>query len=219
MEVKVINNTGGEAGILELDDTVWNLKMNQPVLHQVIVAQQANKRQGGHDTKNRSDVISSNRKLRAQKGGGRARLGDRSSPTQRGGAVAHGPHPKSYRIRIPVKMRRLALKIALSDQLRKGKIMFVDELTADSPSTSTLVKTLSAIGVDRKALVITNGDNSVLRLSAANLADISIQPADLINPLDIFGARKIVFTRGAAERVNEIWASKGRPMAAAGVGA
>jgi large subunit ribosomal protein L4 len=219
MEVQVKNNQGGDAGTLEISDSVWNVKMNQPVLHQVIVAQQANKRQGGHDTKNRSDVISSNRKLHAQKGGGRARLGDRSSPSQVGGAVAHGPHPKSYRLRIPVKLRRLALKIALSQQLRKGKITFMDKLSVDKPSTSALAKSLDTLSVDQRSLVITSGDNSTLVMSARNLDGISIQSADLINPLDIYGARQIIFTKAAAERVDEIWATTGKSSTAAGTGA
>ena len=219
MEVQVKNNQGGDAGTLEISDSVWNVKMNQPVLHQVIVAQQANKRQGGHDTKNRSDVISSNRKLHAQKGGGRARLGDRSSPSQVGGAVAHGPHPKSYRLRIPVKLRRLALKIALSQQLRKGKITFMDKLSVDKPSTSALAKSLDTLSVDQRSLVVTSGDNSTLVMSARNLDGISIQSADLINPLDIYGARQIIFTKAAAERVDEIWATTGKSSTAAGTGA
>jgi len=219
MEVQVKNNQGGDAGTLEISDSVWNVKMNQPVLHQVIVAQQANKRQGGHDTKNRSDVISSNRKLHAQKGGGRARLGDRSSPSQVGGAVAHGPHPKSYRLRIPVKLRRLALKIALSQQLRKGKITFMDKLSVDKPSTSALAKSLDTLSVGQRSLVITSGDNSTLVMSARNLDGISIQSADLINPLDIYGARQIIFTKAAAERVDEIWATTGKSSTAAGTGA
>jgi large subunit ribosomal protein L4 len=218
MEVQVKTNQGADAGTLEISDSIWGVKMNQPVLHQVIVAQQANKRQGGADTKNRGDIIASNRKLRAQKGGGRARLGPRSSPAQVGGAVAHGPHPKSYRLRVPVKMRRLALKVALSEQLRNGKVTFVDKLSVDEPSTSELSKSLESIRVDHRSLVITSGDNSTLLLSARNLDGITIQSADLINPLDIYGARQIIFTRAAAERVDEIWATTGKLSVAAGAG-
>ncbi len=219
MEVQVKTNQGADAGTLDIADSVWDVKMNQPVLHQVIVAQQANKRQGGADTKNRGDIIASGRKLHAQKGGGRARLGPRSSPSQVGGAVAHGPHPKSYRLRVPVKMRRLALKVALSEQLRKGKVTFVDKLSVAEPSTSELSKSLEAIRVDHRSLVVTSGDNSTLVLSARNLEGITIQSADLINPLDIYGARQIIFTRAAAERVDEIWATTGKSSVAAGAGA
>jgi len=219
MEVQVKTNQGADAGTLDIADSVWGVKMNQPVLHQVIVAQQANKRQGGADTKNRGDIIASGRKLHAQKGGGRARLGPRSSPSQVGGAVAHGPHPKSYRLRVPVKMRRLALKVALSEQLRKGKVTFVDKLSVAEPSTSELSKSLEAIRVDHRSLVVTSGDNSTLVLSARNLEGITIQSADLINPLDIYGARQIIFTRAAAERVDEIWATTGKSSVAAGAGA
>jgi large subunit ribosomal protein L4 len=219
MEVQVKNNQGGDAGTLEIADSVWAVKMNQPVLHQVIVAQQANKRQGGADTKNRSDIIASNRKLRAQKGGGRARLGPRSSPAQVGGAVAHGPHPKSYRLRVPVKMRRLALKIALSEQLRQGKVTFMDRLSVDEPSTSALAKSLESVRVDQRSLVITSGDNSTLVMSARNLDGITILSADLVNPLDIYSARQLIITQAAAKRIDEIWATTGKSSTAAGAGA
>ncbi len=137
MEVQVKNSKGEESGVIELADFVWAAKMNGPVLHQVVNAQRANKRQGGHDTKTRSDIVASGRKLGRQKGGGRARHGDRKSPTMRGGGVAHGPHPRSYRQRIPTKVRRLALRIALSDQLRRGNVTFVEELSISTPKQRT----------------------------------------------------------------------------------
>ncbi len=118
-----------------------------------------------------------------------------------------------------MKMRRLALKVALSEQLRKGKVTFVDKLSVDEPSTSELSKSLESIRVDHRSLVVTSGDNSTLVLSARNLEGITIQSADLINPLDIYGARQIIFTRAAAERVDEIWATTGKASVAAGAGA
>ena len=116
-------------------------------------------------------------------------------------------------------MRRLALKIALSEQLRKGKVTFVDRLSVDEPSTSELSKSLESIRVDHRSLEITSGDNSTLVMSARNLEGITIQSADLINPLDIYGARQIIFTKAAAERVDEIWAGAARASAGAGAGA
>jgi large subunit ribosomal protein L4 len=216
MEVQVKDATGGDAGTMDLADSVWNQKMNGPALHQVVIALQANKRQGGHDTKNRGDIIASNRKLRAQKHTGRARLGDRSSPTQRGGAVAHGPHPRSYRMRVPVKVRRLALKVALSDQLRRGRITFVDALEFDSPSTSGLAGSLKALGIGGAALVVTGSENQNLRKSASNLSGVSVQAAELVNALEITGARQLVVTRSAAERIDQVWGPAEKPTAAVG---
>ena len=205
MEVQVKNSKGEESGVIELADFVWAAKMNGPVLHQVVNAQRANKRQGGHDTKTRSDIVASGRKLGRQKGGGRARHGDRKSPTMRGGGIAHGPHPRSYRQRIPTKVRRLALRIALSDQLRRGNVTFVEELGISAPKTKDLSRILQAVSDTERLLLITTGENEIIRKSASNLTAVEVQTADLINPLQVTGARHLLFTQDAAQRVDEIW--------------
>ena len=205
MEVQVKNSKGEESGVIELADFVWAAKMNGPVLHQVVNAQRANKRQGTHDTKTRSDIVASGRKLGRQKGAGRARHGDRKSPTMRGGGVAHGPHPRSYRQRIPTKVRRLALRIALSDQLRRGNVTFVEELGIAAPKTKDLADILQAVSDTERLLLITTGENEIIRKSASNLTAVDVQTADLLNPLQVTGARHLLFTQNAAQRVDEIW--------------
>ena len=205
MEVQVKNSKGEESGVIELADFVWAAKMNGPVLHQVVNAQRANKRQGTHDTKTRSDIVASGRKLGRQKGAGRARHGDRKSPTMRGGGVAHGPHPRSYRQRIPTKVRRLALRIALSDQLRRGNVTFVEELGIAAPKTKDLADILQAVSDTERLLLITAGENEIIRKSASNLTAVEVQTADLLNPLQVTGARHLLFTQNAAQRVDEIW--------------
>ena len=213
MEVQVKNSKGEESGVIELADFVWAAKMNGPVLHQVVNAQRANKRQGGHDTKTRSDIVASGRKLGRQKGGGRARHGDRKSPTMRGGGVAHGPHPRSYRQRIPTKVRRLALRIALSDQLRRGNVTFLEELSISTPKTKDLSDILQAVSDTERLLLITTGENKIIRKSASNLTAVEVQTADLLNPLQVTGARHLLFTQDAAQRVDEIWnAPVARPV-------
>ncbi len=207
MEVQVKNSEGEESGVIELADFVWAEKMNGPVLHQVVTAQMGNLRQGGSDTKTRSDVISSGRKLGRQKGAGRARHGDRKSPTMRGGGVAHGPHPRSYRQRIPTKVRRLALRVALSDQLRRGNVTFISELAIATPKTKDLSNILQAVVETKRMLLITTGDNEVIRRSAKNLAGVDVQTADLLNPLQVTGARHLLFTQDAAKRIDEIWSA------------
>ena len=205
MEVQVKNSKGEESGVIELADFVWAAKMNGPVLHQVVNAQRANKRQGTHDTKTRSDIVASGRKLGRQKGAGRARHGDRKSPTMRGGGVAHGPHPRSYRQRIPTKVRRLALRIALSDQLRRGNVTFVEELGIAAPKTKDLADILQAVSDTERLLLITTGENEIIRKSASNLTAVEVQTADLLNPLQVTGARHLLFTQNAAQRVDKIW--------------
>ncbi|MCH7734349.1 MAG: 50S ribosomal protein L4 [Chloroflexi bacterium] len=213
MEVQVKNSKGEESGVIELADFVWAAKMNGPVLHQVVNAQRANKRQGTHDTKTRSDIVASGRKLGRQKGAGRARHGDRKSPTMRGGGVAHGPHPRSYRQRIPTKVRRLALRIALSDQLRRGNVTFVEELGIAAPKTKDLADILQAVSDTERLLLITTGENEIIRKSASNLTAVEVQTADLLNPLQVTGARHLLFTQNAAQRVDEIWnAPAARPV-------
>ncbi|MCH8223717.1 MAG: 50S ribosomal protein L4 [Chloroflexi bacterium] len=213
MEVQVKNSKGEESGVIELADFVWAAKMNGPVLHQVVNAQRANKRQGTHDTKTRSDIVASGRKLGRQKGAGRARHGDRKSPTMRGGGVAHGPHPRSYRQRIPTKVRRLALRIALSDQLRRGNVTFVEELGISAPKTKDLADILQAVSDTERLLLITTGENEIIRKSASNLTAVEVQTADLLNPLQVTGARHLLFTQNAAQRVDEIWnAPAARPV-------
>jgi len=213
MEVQVKNSKGEESGVIELADFVWAAKMNGPVLHQVVNAQRANKRQGTHDTKTRSDIVASGRKLGRQKGAGRARHGDRKSPTMRGGGVAHGPHPRSYRQRIPTKVRRLALRIALSDQLRRGNVTFVEELGIAAPKTKDLADILQAVSDTERLLLITTGENEIIRKSASNLTAVEVQTADLLNPLQVTGARHLLFTQNAAQRVDEIWnAPSARPV-------
>ena len=213
MEVQVKNSKGEESGVIELADFVWAAKMNGPVLHQVVNAQRANKRQGTHDTKTRSDIVASGRKLGRQKGAGRARHGDRKSPTMRGGGVAHGPHPRSYRQRIPTKVRRLALRIALSDQLRRGNVTFVEELGIAAPKTKDLADILQAVSDTERLLLITTGENEIIRKSASNLTAVDVQTADLLNPLQVTGARHLLFTQNAAQRVDEIWnAPAARPV-------
>ncbi len=213
MEVQVKNSKGEESGVIELADFVWAAKMNGPVLHQVVNAQRANRRQGGHDTKTRSDIVASGRKLGRQKGAGRARHGDRGSPTMRGGGVAHGPHPRSYRQRTPTKVRRMALRVALSDQLRRGNVTFVEEIGISAPKTKDLSDILQAVSDTERLLLITTGENEIIRKSAKNLADVEVQTADLLNPLQITGARHLLFTQAAAQRVDEIWnAPAARPV-------
>ncbi len=208
MEVQLKSRLGEDAGAIEVSDFIWAERMNGPVLHQVVVGQLANMRQGTHETKSRAYVIGSGRKLRAQKGSGRARVGDRKSPTMRGGGVAHGPHPRSYRQRTPVKVRRLALRIALADQLRRGNVAFVDEFGVTEPKTASVVEIIESFGAQSGALLVTAEKDSALLNSSANLAKVDIQMANLLSPAEVTKARQLIITQAAAKRIDELWGQR-----------
>jgi len=159
----------------------------------------------------RSDKWFSARKLRAQKGGGRARLGRRGSPTAggkgptSGGAVAHGPHPRSYRQRLPRKMKQLALRVALSEKVRSGRLIILDDLVLDGPKTREIVDILGGLGVQGSTLIVTKEADYVLRKSIGNLQGIDSILVRLLNPLQTHRVRTIVMTQDAVNEVDELW--------------
>ena len=205
MELEVRNAQGEVAGTAEVSDYLWAEPMREALLHQVIVAQRANRRQGTHDTKTRSDVIASGRKLRPQKHTGRARIGSRGSPHLRGGGQAHGPHPRSYRQRISTRIRRTALRVALSEQQRRGRVVILDELKLDTPSTRVIREAVENLGLADGALIVTADTDRVVLKSAGNLPKIEVLAARLLNPLDAFRARNLLVTQDALGKMDELW--------------
>lgn len=196
---------GESVGTIEVSDYIFAEPMNGPLLHQAVVAQQANRRQGTHSARTRGQVVHSNRKLRAQKHTGRARLGDAGNPGLRGGGVAHGPHPRDHSKRLPIRMRRNALRIALSDKVRHGYITVLEELFVDDPSTRVLVDMVAALGIAGTTLIVTTEPTSDLRKSAKNLPGVNTMASRLLSPLEVTRARNIVISRHAMERIEEIW--------------
>ena len=211
MKLNVCNAQGAQVSTLDVSDYVWAVPMNEAVLHQAVVAQLANKRHGTHDTMRRSDKWFSARKLRPQKGGGRARLGRRGSPTAggkgqtSGGAVAHGPHPRSYRQRLPRKMKQLALRVALSEKARSDRLIILDGLVLDGPKTRDIVDILGRLGVRGSTLIVTKEADAVLRKSIGNLQDIDSILVRLLNPLQTHRVRTIVMTQDAVNEADELW--------------
>ena len=216
MEVTVHNRLSEVTGTLEVSDAVWGAPVNDALLHQVVVAQLANRRQGTHDTKTRAEVLHSGAKLRTQKHTGRARLGDRAAPQLRGGGIAHGPHPRSYRQRVPVRMRRQALRVALSQQLRRGAVTFLDEFALDAPRTRTVVELQEKFGLGKSTLLVTAQTDHVVIRSGNNVPGFEVIAAPLLNALVVFRAKHIVFIQDAARVVDATWGSpKESPVAAA----
>ena len=200
LESTVRSMQGDEVGKISLPQDVFGLEANKPLLHQVIVALQANKRQGTHATKTRALVSGGGRKPFRQKGTGNARQGSRRSPLMRGGAVVHGPMPRSYRQALPRKVRNQALKIMLSDRLRAGNLHIVDKIELDGYRTKSIVALLKAFDIS-KVLVSDVRNDDYLYRSARNIYRTDVKDSLHINALDIAGHDCLLVTRAGIESI------------------
>jgi large subunit ribosomal protein L4 len=190
---------------IELSEAIFALPLNEAVVHQAMVRQLANERQGTASTKDRGEVTGSTRKLYAQKHTGRARRGDIKSPLLRGGGVVFGPRPRSYHQSMPKKMRRLALKCLLSAKIREGNMRLVQELDFKEPKTKDMVNVLSSLGIDASALIVTAQSAPNVIKSAANLTEVKVVPSALINVVDLLSYETLVATVPAVRNIEEIW--------------
>jgi large subunit ribosomal protein L4 len=190
---------------MELSEAIFALPFNEAVVHQAMVRQLANERQGTASTRDRGEVSGSTRKLYAQKHTGRARRGDIKSPLLRGGGVVFGPRPRSYRQSMPKKMRRLALKCLLSAKIREGNMKLVQELDFKEPKTKDMMDVLSSLGIDSSALIVTAQSAPNVTKSAANLTEVKVVPSALINVLDLLSYEMLVATVPAVRSIEEIW--------------
>jgi len=205
VQVPVYNLMGEITDHLDVRDDVFALPFNAAVVHQAMVRQLANKRQGTAATKARGEVTGSTAKLFRQKGTGRARKGNVKSPLLRGGGVVFGPSPRSYRQSMPKKMRRLALKCLLSAKVREENMMAVEALDFEKPRAKDLVGVLSALGVDSNALIVTAQSMPTLVKSADNLANAKVLPSALINVLDLLSYKTLIVTVPALRNIERIW--------------
>lgn len=205
MNVKVYNAEGMAVGELELDESVFGVPMNEAVVHQALVRQRANARAGTSSTKTRGEVVGSTRKLYRQKHTGRARAGSANSPLRRHGGVAFGPKPRSYRQRMPKKMRRLAIRCMLSDKTSNGELTVLDKLEMEYPKTRRMKDLLRALGVNRSALIaISSPDGNIVK-SANNLKGVKVTQARLLNVVDLLSYDSLVMTQDAVRMVEELW--------------
>ena len=205
MKAPVYSLNGELVEQIELSEAIFAVPFNESVVHQAMVRQLANGRQGTASTKTRGEVSGSTRKLYAQKHTGRARRGDIKSPLLRGGGVVFGPAPRSYRQSMPKKMRRLALKCLLSAKIREGNMRLVQELDFKEPKTKGMVNVLSSLGIDCSALVVTAQSAPNVTKSAANLTEVKVLPSALINVLDLLSYEILVATVPAVRNIEEIW--------------
>lgn len=210
MDLQVKDTTGKVVGSVAASDQVWRAESNDALLHQVVVAQQANKRRGTQDTQQRNEVTFSTAKIRPQKGTGQARQGSRKSPTRVGGGVAHGPHPRSYRQRLPKKMRRQALRIALSEKVRDEALTIIDVLNLDAPKTSVLRDIVASFELKGRTLIVTGSTDHNVVKSASNIPGVEVQAAALMNPLDTASVPNLIVTQEALETIESLWADGGK---------
>ncbi|ADC49769.1 50S ribosomal protein L4 [Alkalihalophilus pseudofirmus OF4] len=205
-KVAVFNQAGSQVGDIELSDSIFGIEPNQSVLHDAVVMQQASLRQGTHKTKGRSEVRGGGRKPWRQKGTGRARQGSIRSPQWVGGGVVFGPTPRSYSYKLPKKVRRLAIKSALSSKLKAAEIVVLDNLQLDAPKTKDMANVLNGLSVDSKALVVTADYNETVALSTRNLPGVTFVTAEGVNVLDVLKHDKLVITKDAVAKVEEVLA-------------
>jgi large subunit ribosomal protein L4 len=194
--IDVRTRGGGNAGTAELDDAIFGIQPNVPVMHQVVTAQLAAARSGTQSTKTRAEVSGGGAKPWRQKGTGRARQGSTRAPHWQGGGVALGPKPRKYTQKTPKKMVQLALRSALSDRAAEGKVMVVDEWGWEAPSTKNAIAALDVLGLnDSKVLVVLSRDDEVAYKSFRNLGDVQLILAGELNAYDVLVNDWIVFTQ------------------------
>jgi large subunit ribosomal protein L4 len=212
LQVPVHNILGEVVDHIELSEEVFGVSPNQAVVHQAIVRQLANARLGTASTKTRAQVSGGGRKPFRQKGTGRARRGSSRAPQYKGGGVAFGPHPRSYRQAMPKKMRHLALRCVLSAKVAEGEIIVVDELALSGPRTKEMARILAALGVASSALVVTAEPDPNVYKSARNLERIKTLPANLLNVVDLSSHKVLMITVAAVRRVEELWMPQPRKL-------
>ncbi|WP_291455960.1 50S ribosomal protein L4 [Actinomyces sp. oral taxon 448] len=200
LSVAIVDSKGERTGTAELPAEIFDVEPNIPLMHQVVVAQLAAARQGTHATRTRGMVRGGGRKPYRQKGTGRARQGSIRAPQFAGGGTVHGPQPRNYAQRTPKKMKVAALRSALSDRARNGRVHVITEfLVADRPSTKQALSGLRNL-TDRKALVVVPREDALSLLSLRNLPDVLVIRADQLNTYDVLNSDDVVFTAAALDR-------------------
>jgi large subunit ribosomal protein L4 len=203
---RVVDQTGVETGTVELPEAIFGIEPNLPVMHQALIRQLANGRQGTSSTKTRSEVRGGGRKPWRQKGTGRARQGSTRAPHWEGGGVVFGPHPRSFRIDMPRKQRRLALRSALSAKAQDGGLLVLESFEIEAPRTRAVADLIRGVDSPRKVLVVLGSHNEMFEKSARNIPEVRLTLAGNLSVRDIIGADKVLITRDAIEHIEEAFA-------------
>lgn len=205
MQLPLKNLKGEVVGQVQASDQVFGVEPNRPVLHQALVAQRANTRQGNFHTKTRGEVEGSSRKLYAQKHTGRARRGSIRSPLLRHGGIVFGPRKRDFTQALPKKMRRLAIRSALSAHAAGGTLTVIENWGLSEAKTKAVLEALKALGVGKSALLATGSTDTALVQSARNLPGVRTTPAAQLNVADLLGHETLVMTVDAVRRCEELW--------------
>jgi len=213
MQATLYNQAGAEVGAVELSEYIFGIKPNVPVMHQMMVLQQANARQGTSNTRTRGQVRGSTRKIYRQKGTGRARQGSIRAPHHSGGGVVFGPHPRKYTQSMPKKMRRLAVRSALSAKHSDGQLRFVDAINMEAPRTKAMIEVLQnlQIGEAKTLILMSEKDENIVR-SASNLGNVKTLLASYLNVVDLLKYDIVLVPHAALAQIEQ-WLGDGRTEA------
>ena len=204
-KIDVKDLTGAVKGSIELSDEIFGIEPNEVAMSTVVRNQLANRRQGTQKTKTRSEVSGGGKRPYRQKGTGRARHGSERSAQYVGGGIIFGPNPRSYSYTVPKKVKRLALKSALSSKVADQKLIVVENMDLDEVKTATVAKALKAIGAGHSSLIVLEDVNKNAELSARNIKDVKTALVNTINVLDILKYDSFVATKAAVEKIEEVY--------------
>lgn len=205
-KVNVYNMLGEQVGEIDLMNEVFGAEVNEHVLYEVVKNQLANKRQGTQSAKTRAEVRGGGRKPWKQKGTGRARQGSIRAPQWTGGGIVFAPKPRDYSYSVPKKVRRLAMKSALSSKVQNGEIIVLDELNLNEPKTKEMVAMLNNLKASRKALIVMNEKNENVMKSASNIPNVETTLVSTLNVYDILKYDSFIITKDAVSKVEEVYA-------------
>lgn len=203
--VGLFNQEGKQVGDIQLNDNVFGVEVNTDAMHQVVVALLANKRQGTQSAKTRAEVRGGGIKPWRQKGTGRARQGSIRAPQWIKGGIVFAPKPRDYRMSVPKSMRRVAMKSALTSKVQDGQMVVLETLAFEAPKTKKMIEVLKAFDAN-KTLIVTGDANEVLYKSARNIADVQIMPVNNINVYDLLKFEKLIITKDAVSKIEEVYA-------------
>ena len=205
VSAKLYNMNGEEVGALNLSDNLFAVDYNEPLIHKVVVAYNANQRQGTKSTLTRSEVRGHAKKPYRQKHTGRARHGSTKSPEYKGGGVVFAPKPRDFSKKLNKQVKKIAFASAMSEKLRQNEIIFIDEFKLAEPKTKEVIKFLDAHKLDRTVVIVTEQKNADALRAAGNLQNVQIQIAELLSTYDVVANHRVVLTQGAVKSLEEAY--------------
>ena len=200
----LFNKAGQKVGDIQIDENIFGVEINADAIHQVVVAQLANKRQGTQSAKTRAEVRGGGIKPWRQKGTGRARQGSIRAPQWIHGGIVFAPKPRDYRVSVPKKMRRVALKSALSAKVAENEMIVVDSLEFDTPKTKAMLEVLNAFEAKKTLIVVAESNENIYK-SARNIPGVQVLPVNNLNVYDILKYEKFIVTKDAVSKIEEVY--------------